>query len=128
MTKILKALAISAIACIGLTAVAEAHPALESTVPASDKGGTPSPGQVGLKQIRLRFSEYVMAKFSGLDLRDKDGRKIATEAPATDPTDPKQLVVPLIAPLSPGRYTVTWHAVSADTHRVKGEYTFTIAP
>jgi len=34
--------------------------------------------------------------------------------------------VPLPAPLTAGRYKITWHAVSEDTHRVKGEYSFAI--
>jgi methionine-rich copper-binding protein CopC len=30
--------------------------------------------------------------------------------------------------LSPGEYKVEWHAVSDDTHRVKGNYSFSVAP
>jgi copper resistance protein C len=44
-----------------------------------------------------------------------------------DPADRKQLVVPLPSPLIAGRYKVAWHAVSEDTHRVKGEYSFEVA-
>ena len=127
MTKILKALVLPAIAGLGMTAIAHAHPALQATTPASDRDAAPS-RSADLKQIRLTFSEDVMAKFSGLGVKDKDGRTIPTGVPATDPGDARQLVVPLETPLAPGRYTVTWHAVSGDTHRVKGEYSFTIAP
>jgi methionine-rich copper-binding protein CopC len=30
--------------------------------------------------------------------------------------------------LPPGRYRVTWHAVSVDTHRTEGKYNFLILP
>lgn len=107
--------------CFALAATgAIAHPKLTSSAPAAD--GT----ERAAKEIRLSFSESVIAKFSGLELRDESGKPIATGAPAVDPKDKKQLVVPLDAPLPAGKYRVIWHAVSEDTHRVKGEYTFTI--
>jgi methionine-rich copper-binding protein CopC len=68
----------------------------------------------------------VIAKFSGLELKDEAGTTITTGLPVNNPGDRKQLVVPLPAPLTAGHYTVTWHAVSQDTHRVKGEYAFRV--
>ncbi len=70
------------------------------------------------------FSEGVIAKFSGVEIKNESGKTIPTGVPVTDPKDQKQLVVPLPTPLTAGHYTVTWHAVSEDTHRVKGEYSF----
>lgn len=111
---------------IGLAFVATgamAHPRLTSAVPGTDgteRAASPT------KELRLNFSEGVIAKFSGLELRDESGKSIATGTPTIDPKDKKQLVVPLDAPLAAGKYRVMWHAVSDDTHRVKGEYTFTI--
>jgi len=69
----------------------------------------------------------VIAKFSGLELKDEAGKIITTGAPVNDPADRKQLVVPLPSPLIAGRYKVAWYAVSEDTHRVKGEYSFEVA-
>ncbi|RXH01550.1 copper homeostasis periplasmic binding protein CopC [Bradyrhizobium zhanjiangense] len=102
---------------------AMAHPKLTSSAPPSDGIERAAPTT---KEIRLNFSEGVIAKFSGLELRDESGKSIATGTPAVDLKDKKQLVVPLDAPLPAGKYRVIWHAVSEDTHRVKGEYTFTI--
>ncbi|MEY9180553.1 copper homeostasis periplasmic binding protein CopC [Bradyrhizobium sp. USDA 313] len=99
---------------------AMAHPKLTSSVPAADGAATAT------KEIRLNFSEGVIAKFSGLELQDASGKLIATGTATTDAKDRKQLVVPLEAPLAAGKYRVIWHAVSEDTHRVKGEYTFII--
>jgi hypothetical protein len=72
------------------------------------------------------FSEAVIAKMSGIVLKDEAGKPVPTGSPQTDPQDQKQLVVRVPAPLAPGRYNVAWHAVSEDTHRVKGEYNFTV--
>ncbi len=109
---------------IGLVLVATAaiaHPKLTSSVPAADGTEHLIP-----KEIRLSFSEGIIAKFSGLELQDERGKSVTTGSPAVNPTDKKQLVVPLHAPLAAGKYRVIWHAVSDDTHRVKGEYTFTV--
>jgi methionine-rich copper-binding protein CopC len=111
-----------AVMAIGLaTTPAMAHPKLLSASPAADASGSPAP-----KEIKLNFSEGVIAKFSGLELKDESGKTVSTGVLATDPKDQKQLIVSLPEPLVPGRYTVNWHAVSEDTHRVKGQYSFTI--
>src|SRR3979411_624736 len=102
-----------------LATLANAHPKLNSASPAADVSSKVFPSE-----IRLNFSEGVIAKFSGVEIKRQRGKKIPTGAAVTDPKDQKQLVVPLPAPLAAGRYTVTWHAVSEDTHRVKGEYSF----
>jgi len=107
---------------IGLVATpAMAHPKLLFASPAADAAGSTT-----TKEIKLNFSEGVIAKFSGLELKDESGKAISTGAPSTDPKDQKQLIVSLPEPLAPGRYTVNWHAVSEDTHRVKGQYSFTV--
>ena len=105
-----------------LATSADAHPKLKSVSPAADVSSKVAP-----KEIKLNFSEGVIAKFSGLELKDEAGKTITTGVPVSDPGDRKQLVVPLTAPLTAGRYKVTWHAVSEDTHRVKGEYSFEVA-
>ena len=106
---------------ISLAGPAFAHPKLESAVPAAGASVSSSP-----KEIRLNFSEGIVVKFSGLELKDEGGHPIKTGDPVPDSKDPKQLVVPLSATLSSGSYTVSWHAVSEDTHRVNGEYAFRV--
>ena len=102
-------------------ASANAHPTLKSASPPANVSSTGSP-----TEIKLSFSEGVIAKFSGLELKDESGRTIATDMAVTDPKDKKQLVVRIPAPLAKGRYTVNWHVVSEDTHRVEGQYSFRI--
>jgi methionine-rich copper-binding protein CopC len=115
----LAALALFATSLIATSA--SAHPKLTSATPPANVSASNSP-----TEIRLTFSEGVIPKFSGLELKDKGGKAIATGPAATDPKDKKQLVVPLPAPLAAGDYTVNWHAVSEDTHRVEGQYSFKV--
>jgi copper resistance protein C len=109
------------LATICLAGPAFAHPKLESASPAPDISVVTSP-----KEIKLNFSEGIIVKFSGLELKDEGGRPVTTGDPTTDSKDPKQFVVPISTPLTPGRYTVSWHAVSEDTHKVSGDYSFRV--
>jgi copper resistance protein C len=104
-----------------LGTLAHAHTTLTSSNPQANASAPSSPSE-----LRLNFSEGVIAKFSGVELKDESGKPIATGAATVDPKDKKQLVVPVTTPLTTGRYTVYWHAVSEDTHRVTGQYSFRV--
>ena len=112
-------LALSAASLLGTSA--NAHPTLTSSNPRANISAASSP-----TEIRLNFSEGGIAKFSGVELKDESGKPITTGAATVDPKDKKQLVVPLATPLTAGRYTVYWHAVAEDTHRVTGQYSFKV--
>ena len=101
--------------------MAWAHPVLEASDPG--QGATVS----SPKEIRLTFTEKLIAKFSGLTIKDQSGRPIGTASPSVDPNDKRQLIVPISTPLPPGAYDVDWHAVGADTHRVTGHFSFRVA-
>ncbi len=101
--------------------MAQAHPALQSTDPGQD-ATVPSP-----KEIRLSFTEDLVAKFSGLTVKDESGRLIETAIPSADPSRKHELIVLIATPLPPGTYNVDWHAVSVDTHRVSGHFSFRVA-
>jgi len=101
--------------------MAWAHPVLEASDPG--QGATVS----SPKEIRLTFTENLIAKFSGLTIKDQSGRPIGTANPSVDPNDKRQLIVPISTPLPPGAYDVDWHAVGADTHRVTGHFSFRVA-
>jgi methionine-rich copper-binding protein CopC len=60
-------------------------------------------------------------------VKDQTAKIIATGKAATDPANKKLLVVPIDEQLPQGDYKVEWHAVSDDTHRVKGSYSFSVA-
>jgi methionine-rich copper-binding protein CopC len=99
-----------------------AHPALQSAEPAPGAATTTSP-----KQIRITFNEAVIPQMSGVEVKDQTGKIIPTGKAGTDPANKKLLVVPVNEQLPPGDYNVEWHAVSDDTHRVKGSFSFSVA-
>ena len=103
-----------------LATAVDAHPTLKAANPAAEStAAAPT-------EIRLTFSEGVIAKFSSAEVKDQAGKKVATGKLATDPKDRKQLIVPLQGPLTAGTYTVNWNVVSVDTHRVNGTYSFKV--
>ena len=122
MKKMTSMAAIAMLASVLCGTAAYAHPKLQSAEPAAG-AATASP-----KQIRITFNENVMPQFSGVELKEQSGKIITTGKATVDPANKKQLVVPVTEPLSPGDYKVEWHAVSDDTHRVKGSYSFSVAP
>jgi len=100
---------------------AEAHafllksiPAVGATVKASD-------------MLRLEFSEGVELAFSGIDVSSGAGSAVATKNVRFNGADHKVLLADL-PPLLPGTYRVKWHAVSVDTHRTEGDFSFTVKP
>ncbi|MFO2462881.1 copper homeostasis periplasmic binding protein CopC [Pseudomonas sp. 15FMM2] len=99
------------------TAIAHAH--LESSVPAADSRVTDP------AELRLTFSEGVEAIFTKVSL-SKDGTEVAIKGLETPDTDKKTLVVTPAAPLAAGTYKVQWHAVSVDTHKSAGSYSFKV--
>jgi copper resistance protein C len=76
------------------------------------------------KRVALTFSEKLEPVFSGIAVTDVSGRNVEAGGPAIGGNS---MLAPL-RPLPPGRYRVVWHAVSVDTHRTEGAYSFTVKP
>lgn len=117
MTKI-TAGALAASAALALAGGAQAHPKLMVANPAPNATVAPP------AEIRLSYSESLIGKFSQIALADAAGHKVPL-GPSTV-AGGRQLVAPVKAKLAPGRYRVTWRAVSTDTHRVQGGYAFAV--
>ena len=122
MSKMTSMTAVAVIAASLFGGAACAHPQLQSAEPAPGAATTTSP-----KQIRITFNENVIPQMSGVEVKDQAGKIIATGKAATDPANKKLLVVPVNEQLPPGDYKVEWHAISDDTHRVKGGFSFSVA-
>jgi methionine-rich copper-binding protein CopC len=60
-------------------------------------------------------------------LKDKAGKAVVTGPATVDVKNMKESTVPVSAKLPPGIYTVEWYAVSDDSHRVKGQFSFKVA-
>jgi putative copper export protein/methionine-rich copper-binding protein CopC len=107
---------------LALPRAAAAHTHLRESTPAA--GETVAPG---VRQVRLRFSEAVEPGFTGVTLTGPDGRTVdagALEFPADG--HGRVAVLPVLAPLAPGRWTVSWKAVAADGHPAKGAFQFVV--
>lgn len=104
-----------------LATSAYAHAQLKKATPAVGGSVSASPNE-----IRLKFSEGVEPHFSSIALAASDGAAQPTGAPTVDPADKSVLVAPVSTPLKPGVYTVTWRAVSVDTHKTQGSFKFTV--
>jgi methionine-rich copper-binding protein CopC len=110
------------LALIFAPVAAFAHAQLDEAAPAV--GGTvASPSE-----IRLKFSEGVEAHFCTIALSAEGGGAVPLGAPSVDPADPGVLIAKVGRVLAPGVYTVTWHAVSVDTHKTQGSFSFTVKP
>jgi methionine-rich copper-binding protein CopC len=110
----------AALALAAAATQASAHAHLLASTPASD-AATAAP-----KQLTLKFSEKLQPRFSGLSVTMPQMNDKATPVKVTISKDGKSLIANPTEPLSAGVYKVSWHAVSADTHRVQGAYTFTV--
>ncbi len=74
------------------------------------------------KVIHLEFSEKLEPKFSGVTLMKADGAPVAVISKA----DGAAIDGALDAPLASGGYMVMWRVVSADGHKMTGQYDFTV--
>lgn len=99
-----------------------AHANLKSEEPAADSTTTAP------KDLRLNFSEGVEDKFTKVSLTTNSGKTVIVNTVATDPDDKKVLIITPATPIAAGEYKVEWHAVSVDTHKSEGEYSFKVSP
>lgn len=115
-------IALSMSAC-ALASGAEAHAHLTGATPANNGVVRSSPAS-----IRASFSEALVPAFSSLKLVTSRGAALRLGKTTVDPRDHKTLVAPISRPLAPGDYVVEWKAVSADTHRMSGRFSFHLRP
>jgi hypothetical protein len=117
----------AAVAAVALPALA--HPQLLAATPAA--GSTSGP----VRQVELRFSEPLVRKLSSVSVTsvkmDMGGGMMAHSMGmggkvAFDPADAKVMRLVFNGPLPAGVYHLDWKAVSADTHRLKGGFDFTV--
>jgi copper resistance protein C len=116
MTRPALALALGALALLA-AGPAAAHAKLVSATPAENAAGAAP------RQIVLRFNEKLQAKFSGFEVTT-GGAVVPLKVSVGE--DRLSLVGVPAKPLNPGAYQVKWHAVTADTHRMQGDYSFTV--
>jgi methionine-rich copper-binding protein CopC len=107
------------LAITAMAVPALAHAFLERASPAAGENVHSSP-----TRIELQFSEALEGAFSSITVTDSAGHDVSAGPSAASGSE---LSLPL-KKLKPGRYRVSWHAVSVDTHRTEGKYDFLVAP
>ncbi|OKI22669.1 FixH family protein [Streptomyces sp. CB03911] len=100
---------------------ASAHAALQSTDPAQNSVLATAPGFV-----TLTFSESVSLSGDSVRVLDPAGRPVDTGNPGHADGRENTARVGLNSGLANGTYTVTWRAVSDDSHPVGGAFTFSV--
>ena len=76
------------------------------------------------KQVRIEFDSELEPVFSGIEVRNAQGKVISGQS-RVEPGN-TVLEAPLPA-VGPGTYHVYWHAVGRDGHRTQGDYRFTVS-
>ena len=112
-------------AALGIGGALSAHPRLIGTIPMA-KSVTARPNQV-----QLKFNEKLLGGMTGADVLmvgmpgkpSHPPMKMPGFAKSVGP-DGETIILKRAAPLSAGTYRVNWHAVSVDTHRVAGSFSF----
>lgn len=97
---------------------ASAHSQLISTNPAAESILKSSP-----KTIELTFSENVETTFGSLRLYNDAGERISTSSPELRAGNIVRVKPPK---LEKGTYVVAWNVVSADSHPIRGAFTFSV--
>jgi len=108
---------VALIACACSATSASSHAFLKRAQPSAGAVLASPP-----KSIALAFTEKLEPAFSCVNVTDSAGRNVTAAAPVIDGVS---MIVPL-RPLGRATYRVTWHAVTGDTHRTEGAYTFTV--
>ena len=109
-------LALLLLTLLGCSTAAQAHALLEHASPAVGSTVASSPGSV-----TLYFAEKLEPKFSGGEVRGPGGGHVDHGASVSG--NAMRLGV---GGLRPGRYSVTWHALSVDTHKTQGSFSFLV--
>jgi copper resistance protein C len=109
-------LALLLLTMVGCSTATQAHALLEHASPAVGSTVAGSPGSV-----TLYFTEKLEPKFSGGEVRGPGGTGVDHGAGVSG-----NVMRLGVGALRPGRYSVTWHALSVDTHKTQGSFSFQV--
>jgi methionine-rich copper-binding protein CopC len=101
---------------LGVATAAGAHARLDHAVPAVGSTVAAAPSQV-----TLYFSESLEPKFSSGEVRNAAGARVDHGQSVNG-----KVMHLSVGGLAAGRYTVTWHVLSVDTHKTEGSFSFTV--
>jgi methionine-rich copper-binding protein CopC len=122
MKNILPIVLAAALLLAGVSRVA-AHAFLDHAAPPVGATVRESPAAV-----KLWFTEKLEPAFSGAQVLDASGKRVDLGVKAGAVPGNAAVLEVALPKLKPGTYKVVWKAVSVDTHRTNGQFTFTLAP
>jgi methionine-rich copper-binding protein CopC len=73
-------------------------------------------------EVALTFTDSLEAAFSSTDVTNSSGVRVDEGKPQVN----GNMIRISLKTLSPGSYCVHWRAVSVDTHRIEGSFTFSV--
>ncbi|MFT4190170.1 MAG: copper homeostasis periplasmic binding protein CopC [Comamonas sp.] len=114
-----------AASCALAAPAAWAHAHLQQSIPAAHAT------VAAAERIELRFSGPLVARFAKVTVLflGTDGQAQPVEVPdiaVAYADDQRGVIATPAQPLQPGRYRVEWRVVSADTHPMKGQFSFVV--
>jgi copper resistance protein C len=95
---------------------AEAHAFLDHANPAVGSTVAGSPGAV-----TLYFTESLEPRFSGGEVHNATGARVDHGASVSG-----KVMRLSVGALPAGSYSVSWHALSVDTHKTQGSFSFSV--
>ena len=99
------------------SAVAHAHAFLDHANPLVGSTVASAP-----REVSLTFTQNLEAAFSSVQVTDANGARV-DQGKAQVNGNTMRIG---LKSLSPGTYRVRWHALSVDTHKTEGSFTFTV--
>ena len=102
--------------------------AFAHAVPQTEEPPAGAAVAVAPASVTITFSESVDPRFSGIVVENAAAQRVDDGRDTLDPDNKKRLRVGLKQPVTPGSYTVIWHALSTDGHRTEGRYRFSVTP
>jgi copper resistance protein C len=96
---------------------ADAHAHLDRAEPRVGSTVSAAPHEVS-----LWFTEGLESEFSTIEVRDADGARVDEGEPQISGSTMRIG----LKTLSPGTYKIHWRALSVDTHKTEGDFTFQI--
>jgi len=104
-----------------IPAGAHAHAHLTASQPSENAVVPP------VTNLRLSYTEALDPDRSTITVSTAAG-PVALPPIVIDPAEPKAVLLHLAQPLTPGAYTVAWHAIAArNGHSTEGAYAFTVS-
>jgi copper resistance protein C len=113
----IKILIVSLLLAVLGNAAAHAHALLEHASPLVGSSVAAAP-----REVSLTFTQNLEAGFSSVQVTDANGARVDQGKPQVNGNTMRVG----LKSLSAGTYRVRWHALSVDTHKTEGSFTFSV--